>query len=235
VNVGNDERLEEVRPGTARFDAAPVRATSRVPRAVLLVAVTAVLAFVAGTAVAGPAESGPTASRSAPTASPSLVAVGVAPDPTPGQSAATTGAPDPGAAVSPVAGTSAFLAGFEPEALLPAAPGERPCQVGEPRDKVVPRTRRDGPRLTFQRTWVAWCPLAEADRQAYLVDVFTALARTVPADTYGYSADGDGGGDALLPYAEPPLAGTIAVAADAAGRGLAIAIVAEEWVVTAAR
>ena len=96
---------------------------------------------------------------------------------------------------------------------------------------MVPRTRRDGPRLTFQRTWIAWCPLAEADRQSYLVDLFAALSRTVPAETYGFSAGLDGGGDALLPYAEPPLAGTVAVAADAAGRGLAIAVVAEEWAV----
>jgi hypothetical protein len=233
--VGDDQRFEEVQPGSARFDAVPVRGTSRIPRAAILVAVTGVLAFVAGIAAAGPAGTMPAASGSSLPASPSPTASRIAADPAPGATAAEIGSPGPDATVALVAGTSAFLAGFDPGAHLPATPDGRPCRIGEPRDKVVPRTRRDGPRLTFQRTWVAWCPLAEADRQGFLVDVFTTLARIVPAQTYGYSADGDGGGDALLPYAEPPLAGTLAVAADSAGRGLAVAIVAEEWVVTAAR
>ena len=66
-------------------------------------------------------------------------------------------------------------------------------------------------------------------RQALLLDVFEALVKVVPADTYGYNAGEDGGGDALFPYAQPPLSGTVAVTADAAGKGFAIAIVLEEW------
>ena len=68
-----------------------------------------------------------------------------------------------------------------------------------------------------------------AARQAFLVGVFEALRLRVPADTYGYSATGAGGGDALFPYAESPLSGTVAVTADPAGEGFAIAFVLEEW------
>jgi hypothetical protein len=57
----------------------------------------------------------------------------------------------------------------------------------------------------------------------------------VPADTYGYGVSSAGSGDALLPYAEPPLAGTVAVTADEAGTGLAVAIVASEWLIDTAR
>ena len=66
-------------------------------------------------------------------------------------------------------------------------------------------------------------------RQAFLLDVFESMVKVVPADTYGYNAGVAGGGDALFPYAEPPLAGTVAVSADAAGKGFVIAIVLQEW------
>jgi hypothetical protein len=83
--------------------------------------------------------------------------------------------------------------------------------------------------MTFQRSWLAWCPIPVADRQAFLVDVFNALLAPVPADTFGFSATLAGTGDALIPYGEPPLAGTVAVTAGEAGRGLAIAVVVSEW------
>jgi hypothetical protein len=62
-----------------------------------------------------------------------------------------------------------------------------------------------------------------------MLAVLEGLVKDVPADTYGYAAGTDGAGDALFPYAEAPLAGTVALTADAAGDGFAIAIVLEEW------
>jgi hypothetical protein len=76
---------------------------------------------------------------------------------------------------------------------------------------------------------MAWCPVPEARRQAFLLDVLEGLVDVIPADTFGYSAARTGAGDALFPYAERPLAGTVAVTAGSAGDGYAIAIVVEEW------
>jgi hypothetical protein len=128
-----------------------------------------------------------------------------------------------------------FATSFDPAAIAAAAGGGAACSGGEPRDKVVPRTRRDGPRLTFQRSWLLWCPIPGERREAFLLDVIEATLAIVPADTYGYTVEDGGGGDALIPYAQPPLSGTVAVAADAAGEGLAIAIVLEEWLADPAR
>jgi hypothetical protein len=100
--------------------------------------------------------------------------------------------------------------------------------------KEVPRTRADGPRLTFQRSWLVWCPVPGERRQEFLLDVFERLVMEVPADTFGFSASGSGAGDALFPYAERPLAGTVSLRADAAGEGYAIAIIVEEWRLDAA-
>jgi hypothetical protein len=200
-------------------------------------------AFVAGIGVAsaGPAQ------RPARSAGP---AVAVAP-PVPGASArppasapgdASSGAPGPRAtaagpdAQAPLgdpslapAGSSAFATTFRPDEIVAAAADGASCSTGEPRDKEVPRTRRDGPRLTFQRSWLAWCRIPVERRQAFLLAVFEAMVTAVPADTYGYNAADGGGGDALFPYAQPPLAGTVAVTADAAGTGFVVAFVLEEW------
>jgi hypothetical protein len=74
-----------------------------------------------------------------------------------------------------------------------------------------------------------WCPVAEARRQPFLLALIEDLVKVVPADTYGYTAATSGSGDALLPYAEAPMAGTVALTANAAGDGFAIAIILEEW------
>ena len=62
-----------------------------------------------------------------------------------------------------------------------------------------------------------------------MLDVIDGLVAMVPADTFGYSTTLAGTADALLPYGESPLAGTVTVTAGAAGRGLAIALVVSEW------
>ena len=113
--------------------------------------------------------------------------------------------------------------------MITGLPDGEACVTSDARDKEVPRTRRDGPRLTFQRSWMIWCPVPEDQRQPFLLAVLRQLVKDVPADTYGYAAGINGAGDALFPYAEAPLAGTVALTADAAGDGFAIAIVLEEW------
>ena len=113
--------------------------------------------------------------------------------------------------------------------VIAGLPDGAGCMASDARDKEVPRTRRDGPRLTFQRSWLIWCPVAEARRQPFMLALLEDLVKDVPADTYGYTAATDGSGDALFPYAEAPMAGTVALTANAAGDGFAIAIVLEEW------
>jgi hypothetical protein len=139
---------------------------------------------------------------------------------------ATAAAP---AGSQPPPGSSTLATSLRPVEMVAALPDGARCTGGDARDKEVPRTRRDGPRLTFQRSWLLWCEVPQERRQAFLLDVFGALVRVVPVDAYGFSAGDGGSGDALLPYAQPPLAGTVAVTAEAAGDGFAIAIVLEEW------
>jgi hypothetical protein len=225
-----DEGLEEVheehhperRQQAPVFAVAPVRARHALSRVALIGVVIGVLAFVAGIAVAstGPTERTlPSVERSA-----SPVVAAVTPTPAP--------ATPPGATPSlagPAAGSSAFSRGFQPESMIAGLPDGADCSASDARDKEVPRSRRDGPRLTFQRSWMIWCPVPEDRRQPFLLAVLEGLVKDVPADTYGYAAGIDGSGDALFPYAEVPLAGTVALTADAAGDGFAIAIVLEEW------
>jgi hypothetical protein len=101
--------------------------------------------------------------------------------------------------------------------------------VTSSRQKEVPRTLLDGPPMTFAKSWTIYCPLQAKSRQSFLLALIMQLVGEVPAETYGYSANLDGSGDALLPYAEYPLAGTVALTADSAGPGFSISIVLEEW------
>ncbi|HYO42118.1 MAG TPA: hypothetical protein VES19_02865 [Candidatus Limnocylindrales bacterium] len=238
-----DAPFEELRPSAPVFEVAPIRARTRVPFIALVGLVVGVAAFVAGIGVAsaGPtprpgrsiepvvaaASRGPEASvgtggsidAGPAAASPVSGATGAGPD---------AAAPTPRSSLPPP-GTSAFATSFRPDEIVATTVDGARCSGGEARQKEVPRTRRDGPRLTFQRSWLLWCEVPEARRQAFLLDVFEAFVRVIPADTYGYNAAGIGAGDALFPYAQPPLAGTVAVTADEAGKGFAIAIILQEW------
>jgi hypothetical protein len=239
-----DDRIEEIGHDSPVFSVAPVRSRTRVPRAVLLAVTIGIAAFVAGIGVAsaGPTPRAP-AAIAGPTSSPAGSGTGLnagldaeRATATPVAPAAVDpgfGAPQPPLGASPdrerEAGSSTFLAGFDPGSIIQAAEGGDRCAVGAAQEKEVPRTRRDGPRLTFQRTWMAWCPIATDARQAFLLDVFDGLVAAVPADTFGFSATQAGTGDALLPYGEAPFAGTVTVSAGGAGRGLAVALVVAEW------
>lgn len=248
-----DERapqpFEELRPKAPVFEVAPITARTRVPFIALVGIVVGVLAFVAGIVVASAGPTQRPGRLGAPGASldPAVAVASVAPGASvePGASVGPSGpassspptasaagpdaaAPTPRSSLPP-AGSSAFATSFHPEEIVAAAADSAGCSAGEPREQEVPRTRRDGPRLTFQRSWLTWCQVPVERRQAFLVDVFEAMVRVIPADTYGYHAADGGGGDALFPYAQPPLAGTVAVTADAAGEGFVIAVVLEEW------
>ena len=231
-----DPYIEELPTGAPVFEVAPVRRRTRVPRVALVALFVGVGAFVAGIGIAsaGP-EVRATPSDPRPAASPAEADAEGSPsaDPATAPVPATVG---PTSGPSPVPpGASPFLGGFDPVAIIASLPGGERCSAADPLDKEVPRTRVDGPRITFQRTWLTWCPVPEARRQAFLLDTFEALAEAIPAETFGYSAGGAGIGDALYPYAQPPLAGTVALTAGPADRGLAISIVIHEWRVDQAR
>ena len=219
---GQEERHAERRQQAPVFAVAPVRARHALSRVALVGVVIGVLAFVAGIAVAS---TGPTERTLPPVERSAAPAVaGVAP--TPARATPPPASPSP---PGPAAGSSAFSRGFQPAGMIAGLPDGAECVASNARDKEVPRTRRDGPRLTFQRSWMIWCPVPEERRQPFMLAVLEGLVKDVPADTYGYAAGTDGAGDALFPYAEAPLAGTVALTADAAGDGFAIAIVLEEW------
>jgi hypothetical protein len=242
----DEDRTEGLRPNAPSFAVAPVTQRSRLPRGIVVAVAIGVLAFVGGIAVAssGPVDRSKLGAGAAPSvpgvpaASGSTSAAGtggssssggVAADADPGATPAGPDALSPATPAPQPAGSSAFLTAFDPGKILAGIPGGKRCDIGPARQTEVPRTRRDGPRITFQRSWVAWCPVAAAKRQAFLLRVFNELEAQVPADTFGYSASDAGGGDALFPYAQPPLAGTVAVTADEAGTGYTVAIVIEEW------
>lgn len=216
-----EERHLERRQQAPVFAVAPVRARHALSRMALGVIVIGVLAFVAGIAVAS---TGPT-ERALPPVERSASPV-TTPTPSPAPTIAPPPSPSP---TGPSAGSSEFAEAFRPAEVIAGLPDGTRCVASDARDKEVPRTRRDGPRLTFQRSWMIWCPIPEERRQPFLLEVLRRLVKDVPADTYGYAAGTNGAGDALFPYAEAPLAGTVALTADAAGDGFAIAIVLEEW------
>lgn len=234
-----DDRRQSLPESPSTFAVAPVRRRHAVPRLVLVALAVGVVAFTGGLVVAGRGSQPP--ARAAQASSPS-------PSSTPGNVssagaltaaiASTVPAPSvapgfdaPLAQASPTAapGSSGFITGFDPASIVASVEGGNRCTTAEPLDNDVPRTRRDGPRLTFQRSWMLYCRIDAPDRQAFLIDLFAALQDRVPADTYGYQTTTAGAGDALFPYADQPMAGTVAVHADAAGKGLAVAVVVQEW------
>ena len=223
---GQEEVQEERHPERRRqapvFAVAPVRTRHALSRVALVGLVIGVLAFVAGIAIAS---TGPT-ERSLPPVDRSAAPAVTVVTPSPAPATAPPASPSP---PGPAAGSSNFSRGFQPAGMIASLPDGAACIASDARDKEVPRTRRDGPRLTFQRSWMIWCPVPEERRQPLMLAVIEGLVKDVPADTYGYAAGADGAGDALFPYAEAPLAGTVALTADAAGDGFAIAIILEEW------
>ena len=145
-------------------------------------------------------------------------------EPPPTPSPATTATPPP-AADPP--GSSAFVRAFQPPDLIRHLPGGADC-VTSIFQKEVPRSRRDGPRLTFVRHWMAYCPLEAELRQSFLLAVIDALVQQVPSETYAYSSGTRGKGDALFPYAQDRYVGTVTLSAAAAGSGYEIVITLEE-------
>jgi hypothetical protein len=240
-----DEREERLRPDAPRFDVAPVRRGRGIPILVTVGIVVGIAAFVGGLAVASPGPSAiPRGAVERPTTpgrptnvpAATVAQPAINPDSTfpPAAARPTPAAARPSQAIAPPSptappGSSAFIGAFHPAVIVRSlAQGDR-CTGADPLENDVPRTRADGPRLTFQRSWLLYCRIPEEQRQSFLVDLFAALEGVIPADTYGYRSTLRGAGSALYPYAERPMAGTVAVHADAAGEGLAVVIVVEEW------
>jgi hypothetical protein len=223
-----EEQEQAGRPDAAVFAVSRTRTKHVVPVGVIVALVVGVLAFVGGIAVASSGPAQPPQPARVPASAPAAA------DGTPAGPSAAALAPaafpsDPAPAATAPPDSSAFARRFAPGSLVAGLPGGSGCVTGEPRSKEVPRTRRDGPRLTSQRSWLIWCPVSAKRRQAFLLALFDGLVARVPAETYGYSTSVAGAGDALFPYAEAPFAGTVAVTADTAGAGFSIAIVLQEW------
>ncbi len=237
-----DDRDERRRLDAPVFEVAPVARRSALNPRLVLIAVVAVAAFVGGLAVAsgGPAaRSGVlNAEGQVVSAPPDLTDASPAeagatrPPATPGATrppATPDATPDPRPLRTAAPGSSAFVAGFDPGRIIAAVAGGTSCEAGDALGKEVPRTRADGPRMTFQRSWLVYCTVPPPDRQSFLIRLFKVLKTTIPAETFAYGTTLQGAGDALFPYAERPMAGTLALHADAAGKGLAIVVILEEW------
>jgi hypothetical protein len=82
--------------------------------------------------------------------------------------------------------------------------------------------------MTFVRSWMIWCPVPESRRQSFVLAVIDTLVGRVSEVPYSFSTAATGSATALIPYAEGPYAGTVTLSADAAGTGLAVAVVLEE-------
>lgn len=206
MRVGEEGQSDAER--STVFPVAPVRGTDVLSRVVLVALAVGVVAFVAGIQVGA----GGTADRSRASVPP------------------PTSSPTPPATPSPPSdppGSSPFVRAFRPPDVIGALPGGATCvtNVGQ---KEVPRSRRYGPRLTFVRHWMTFCPLQAERRQSFLLAVIDALVQQVPSETYGYSSSARGAGDALFPYAQDPFVGTVTLSADAAGAGFEIVITLEE-------
>ena len=226
----DDERHPESEQRPPVFAVAPVRTGHAVSREVLVALLVGVIAFVGGMLfttgdTTDRARADARASASAAVSSPVAAAPVTLPAPTVPPVPPVAAAPE---LLTAVPGTSAFVRSFKPDALVAVLPNGAGC-VTSTHQKEVPRTLRDGPRMTFARSWTIYCPLQARRRQSFLLALILQLVGEVPAETYGYSADLDGSGDALFPYAEYPLAGTVALTADSAGPGFSIVIVLEEW------
>ena len=217
--MGVDERREESVERPTIFAIAPVRTRNAVSRGGVVAVLVGVAAFLSGIQVG----SGGSAAQPQPPVPPSASSPATAPV-TAATPALTAAAPAP---VSAAAGSSGFVREFRPADLIAELPGGTGCATSSSQLEV-PRTRRDGPRLTFVRSWMTFCPLRAERRQAFLLAVIDGLVRQVPSETLGYFTGIAGPGEALFPYAESPFVGEVTLSADSAGPGLEIVITLEE-------
>ena len=214
-----DERREESLERPTVFPVAPVRTRNAVSRGVVVAVLVGIVAFLGGIQVGA----GVAAAQPRQPVPPSAFASATTPA-TAATPAAASAAPTP---VSAAAGSSAFVREFRPADLIAGLPGGTACATSTSQLEV-PRTRRDGPRLTFVRSWMTFCPLGAGRRQAFLLTVIDELVRQVPSETLGYFTGIAGPGEALFPYAESPFVGEVTLSADSAGPGLEIVITLEE-------
>lgn len=212
-----DELQEENARPSGLFPVAPVVTRNVVPRGVVVAIVVGVVGFLAGIQVgAGGTAERDRSSVPPPTSHPA--------SPTAEATPAVPATPPPDSAPP---GSSAFVRDFAPADLVAGLAGGSECATSSGQEEV-PRTRRDGSRLTFVRSWMTFCSLEVERRQAFLVALVDGLVDQVPSETYGYSTAVHGSGEALFPYAERPFVGTVTLSAAAAGPGFEIVITLEE-------
>jgi hypothetical protein len=172
-----------------------------------------VIAFAVGLHVGGAPSSGPAA------------IVATSPQPTPSAGASTALTNPAVASVVPFAsppGWSDFVRTFDATRVIEALPGGATCVGGSPGTWIAPSTGTD-PDGTFVKTWLTSCPIALAQRDAFLSQVVGAIA---PVDNP--IRDGAGGVMAVTPYEEGGFVGSVALTARASADGLEIAITLEE-------
>jgi WD40 repeat protein len=189
------------------------RRSRRLPLSILVALGGAAIAFAVGLHVGG-APSGETAA-----------VVPTSPQPTRSADASPAPTSPPVASGTPFASPplwSDFVRIFDPTRLIEALPGGATCVGGSPGSWIAPRTGTD-PDGTFVKTWLTSCPIALAQRDAFLSQVVAAIA---PVDNP--IRDGAGGVMAVTPYEEGGFVGSVALTARASADGVEIAVTLEE-------
>lgn len=189
------------------------RRSRRPPLSILVALGVGAIAFAVGLHLGG-APSGETAA---------LAVTSPQPTPSTGASSAPTnpavasGAPF---ALPPL--WSDFVRTFDPTTVIETLPGGAVCTGGSPGSWISPRTGTD-PGETFVKTWLTSCPIALAQRDAFLSQVLEAIA---PVDNP--IRDGAGGVLAVSPYEEGGFVGSVALTTHASADGIEITATLEE-------
>ena len=87
---------------------------------------------------------------------------------------------------------------------------------------------RSGQSPTLVRVWAIFCPLAADERESLLDQVTNTIGQQTPGISWSTSSNVVGSTVALFPYTQGPFAGTVTLAADAAGAGFEIVITLQE-------
>jgi hypothetical protein len=189
------------------------RRSRRVPVSILIVLGLVAVAFAVGLHFGG-APAGETAALAA-----------TSPQPTPSADASTASTSPSVASGAPFASpplSSDFVRAFDPTKVIEALPGGATCVGGSPGSWIAPETS-SSPDETFVKTWLTSCPIALAQRDAFLSQVLGAIA---PVDNP--IRDGAGGVMAVTPYEEGGFVGSVALTTRASADGIEIAVTLEE-------
>jgi WD40 repeat protein len=189
------------------------RRSRRLPVSILIVLGLVAVAFAVGLHFGG-APSSETAALAA-----------TSPQPTPSAGPSTASTSPSVASGAPFASPprwSDFVRTFDATKVIEALPGGATCVGGSPGSWIAPETSSN-PDDTFVKTWLTSCPIALAQRDAFLSQVLEAIA---PVDNP--IRDGAGGVMAVTPYEEGGFVGSVALTTRASVDGLEITVTLEE-------